>query len=173
MKEPRISAIVAIGQNREIGKQDRLLWRLDGDFTRMKELIKGHPLIMGRRTYESIGRELPSPSVVITSDPDYTSPYAKASHTFVVTSMETALAKAKEIENTSNNAEPEIFIFGGSRVYTDALPYTQRLYVTEIEATDEDADSFFPAYKNEFNKIVEETANQENGISYRLLTLSR
>ena len=173
MKEPRISAIVSVGKNREIGKQDHLLWRLDGDFARMKELIKGHPLIMGRRTYESIGCELPSPSVVITSDPDYTSPYAKANHTFVVTSMEAALAKAQEIENTSINDEKEIFIFGGSRVYTDALPYTGRLYVTEIEATDPEADSFFPEYKHEFPQVLEEIVQEENGISYKLLTLDR
>lgn len=173
MNEPRISAIVAVGKNREIGKRDHLLWRLDGDFARMKKLIEGHPLIMGRRTYESIGRELTSPSVVITSDQNYTSPYANAKHTFVTTSLEEALTKAKEVENTSNNAEPEIFIFGGSRVYTDALPYTERLYVTEIEATDEDADSFFPEYKDDFPKVLEETANEEDGINYRLLTLSR
>jgi dihydrofolate reductase len=173
MKEPRISAIVALGQNREIGKQDRLLWRLDGDFARMKELIKGHPLIMGRRTYESIGRELPSPSVVITSDQNYTSPYTNAKHTFVTTSLEEALTKAKEIEGASDNDEKEVFIFGGSRVYSDALPQTERLYITEIEATDSEADSFFPEYKDDFTKVLEETASEENGINYRLLTLGR
>lgn len=173
MEQPRISAIVALGENREIGKNDRLLWRLEGDFERMKRLIKGHTLVMGKRTYESIGRELPSPSVVITSDPSYTSPYPDAKHTHIATSLEDALATAKNIEGSADTKEKEVFIFGGSRVYADALALTERLYITEIDASDTEADTFFPEYKDEFPRLLDSVEHEENGITYRLLTLER
>lgn len=171
MKEPRISAIAAVGKNRELGRDNDLVWRLDADFNRMKEIIKGHTLIMGRSTYESIGRELPSPSIVITSKTNYQSPYEGPKHTSVVTNLEAALAKAKEIESQNDNEEKEVFIFGGQQVYTDALPHTQRLYMTEIDGEAE-ADRFFPDY-SEFTKVIEESTGAENGINFRFVTLER
>lgn len=173
MKErPRISAIAAIGKNRELGTNNQLIWKFDADFARMKELIRNHPLIMGRKTYESVGRELSSPSIVITSNAEYQSPYQNCKHTHVVSSLAAALALANNIEQASLNEDKEIFIFGGGQVYDEALPQTERLYLTEIDAENKAADSFFPEYE-EFSRTLEDTLVEENGINFRLLTLER
>ena len=168
IKKPRISAIAAIGTNRELGNHNELLWKFEADFARMKSLIRGHALIMGRKTYESIGREMPhSPCVVITSDQEYRSPYKNPRHTNIVHSLQEALRVAIELEQT--HEKPEVFIFGGAQVYTDALAATDRLYMTEIDAAAE-ADSFFPDY-SEFTNEIESTSLEEAGtkLTFRIL----
>lgn len=171
MYKPRISAIAAIGKNRELGSNNDLLWKFEADFIRMKALISGHPLIMGRKTYESIGAELPrSTSLVITRDPEYQSPYPDPQRTEVFTSLDTALQRAKELE--IDDPDPEVFIFGGAEIYKQALPQTDRLYLTRINATHSDADAFFPTF-DEFKTILETKAHTENGIDLTLQTLER
>jgi len=172
LEKPRISAIAAIGRNRELGKDNDLIWKFDADFARMKELIHGHTLVMGRKTYESIGRELSCPSVVITSDDTYKSPYENPKHTYIATSLEEALQTAMTIENNNAANNKEVFIFGGSRVYTDALPQTERIYLTKINDENSAADAFFPEYTN-FTKIIESSQHAESGIDFTLLTLER
>ncbi|MFT5036774.1 MAG: dihydrofolate reductase [Candidatus Azotimanducaceae bacterium] len=170
---PRISAIAAIGKNRELGKDNTLLWKLDADFARMKELRKGHTLLMGRKTYESIGRELPScHSVVLTSDKNYVSPYKTAEHTTIAHSLDDAYEAARNIEVQTENSEKEIFVFGGAQIYADTLEQVDRLYLTKIDAEDASADSYFPEY-TEFTKVLEETQCEENGVHFSLLTLER
>ncbi len=173
MNDIRISAIAAIGENRELGKNGDLIWRLRKDFDRMKKLIKGHTLIMGRKTYESIGREMPySPCVVITRDTSYTSPFAPTKHTYITDSLKAAVAKATLLEKANRPEDREIFIFGGAHIYTEALPLTQRLYLTKIAATDPEADTFFPSY-DEFITTLEKTAVTEGDLSFEFLTLER
>lgn len=174
MEKPRISAIAAVGKNRELGKQNSLIWKFDADFVRLKKLINGHPLIMGRATYESIGMELPhSPCVVITRDTNYQSPYKNTKHTHIVHNLDEAIDKAVAIEHEHDHEEKEVFIFGGSQVYSAALAQTDRLYLTEIDATDPEADVFFPHY-DEFKKHVEDVVeHEEGGIKFNLLTLER
>lgn len=167
MNTPRISVIAAIGKNRELGKQGNLIWKFTTDFEHLKSIVRGKPLIMGRKTYESIGIELPySPSIVITSQSNYTSPYKTTRHTHLATSLDQALTKAKKFETD------EIIVFGGAQIYTEALPLTDRLYLTVINETDKQADTFFPDY-DVFKKIVTEHTTVENGTTLTFQTLEK
>jgi dihydrofolate reductase len=173
MEKIKITALAAIGKNRELGKGGDLLWKLDADFVRMRKLIAGHTLIMGRKTYESVGRELNTClSVVVTSDKNYVSPYENTKYTTIVHSLKDAFVKAKKLELRNENTEKEVIIFGGAQIYKDALPQTDRLYLTEIDASDATADTYFPEYP-EFTKVLEEKDYEEDGIHYRIRTLER
>ncbi len=145
MSKPRLSIIAAIGRNRELGKNNELIWRISADLKRVKELTTGHPIIMGRKTYESIGHPLPNRTNIVISHSQTT-----IEGCFVFDSLEKAIAYASEIE------PEEIFIFGGASIYHDAFPYTDRLYLTIIEAEDADADSFFPEYTSFTRTLLEE-----------------
>ena len=161
MSTPRISIIAAVGQNRELGKKNGLIWRIGADLRRVKEITMGHPIIMGWNTYQSIGRPLPGrTNIVLSFTP------MKINGCVVATSLEEALTKAKEVE------QEEIFIFGGASVYKEAIGITDRLYLTRIEATDADADAFFPDY-SEFSKVLDEENHSEYVPPYTWLTLER
>lgn len=162
MQKPRISIIAAVGQNRELGKKNELIWRIGADLKRVKELTMGHPIIMGWNTYQSIGRPLPGrTNIVISMTP------AEIAECVVVTSLEEALARAREIE------KEEIFIFGGASVYRESIALTDRLYLTRIEATDSDADAFFPPYESTFTHVVSEEKHPESTPPYTWVTLER
>ncbi len=162
MQKPRISIIAAVGQNRELGKKNELIWRISADLKRVKELTMGHPIIMGWNTYQSIGRPLPGrTNIVISWTP------ADIPGCVVVTSLVDALAAAREVE-----AE-EIFIFGGASVYTESINAVDRLYLTRIEATDTEADAFFPPYENDFSRVMNEETHMENEPPYTYLVLER
>ncbi|MCF0039306.1 dihydrofolate reductase [Dyadobacter fanqingshengii] len=127
-----ISIIVAVSENGVIGKDNQLLWRLPDDLKRFKQLTLGHPMIMGRKTFESIGKPLPGrTSIVITSQKDFNVEGILVAH-----SLEEALHIARGIEQT------EAFIIGGGEIYKQALPLADRLYVTEVE-TVMDGDTLF------------------------------
>lgn len=159
MKKPRISAIAAVGRNRELGKNGDLIWRIKEDLGRVRDLTMGHPIIMGRKTHESIGKPLPGRvNLVVTRDPSYT-----ADGCVVVPSVTMAIEKASLLD------QDEIFIFGGAQIYEAALPYTDRLYLTEIDAEDPDADTFFPNYEM-FSKIVECEHRSQDNLSYDWIT---
>ena len=159
---PRISAIAAIGKNRELGKTGELIWRIPDDLKRVKELTTSNAIIMGRKTYESIGRPLPNRlNIILTRNPDY-----KAEGCIVVPTLEAALATARDAHIT------EIFIFGGAEIYKEALPLTTRLYLTLIDAEDADADAFFPDYRD-FTKVIEKEKRDHDGLAYEWLTLER
>lgn len=161
MSNPRISIIAAVGQHRELGKKNELIWRISDDLKRVKALTMGYPIIMGWNTYQSIGRPLPGrTNIVISWTP------TDIEGCVVVSSLEEALARAREIEHE------EIFIFGGASVYTESIGNTDRLYLTRIEATDTDADAFFPPYE-QFSKVVSEEVHQEHEPPYTWLTLER
>ena len=161
-KKPIMSAIAAIGKNRELGKRGDLIWRIPDDLKRLKALTTGHVVIMGRKTYESIGRPLPNrTNIIVTRNPDFTAPGC-----LVATSVPDALDLAREHETE------EIFILGGADIYTQALPFTDRLYLTIVDATDPEADTFFPDY-SEFTKVIETETKDHNGLAYTWLTLER
>lgn len=158
---PRISIIAAVGQNRELGKNNELIWRISADLKRVKELTMGHPIIMGLRTYESIGHPLPGrTNIVLSFEPK------NIEGCTVVTSLDEALAKAREVECE------EIFIFGGASVYTATIGIAERLYLTRIEATDPEADAFFPDY-SAFTKTLSEEPHMGETPPYTWLTLER
>lgn len=132
-----ISMIAAVGKNLELGKNNDLIWHFKEDMKFFKETTMGHPVIMGRKTFESLPKALPGrKNIVISANPEY-----KADGAEVVTSVEEAIKHA-EAENT------DAFVIGGGRIYTEFLPYADNLYLTEINAEYPDADTYFP----DFNK---------------------
>jgi dihydrofolate reductase len=132
MTPPRITLIVARARNGVIGRGGTLPWRLPEDLAHFKRTTMGHPIVMGRRTWESIGRPLPGRrSIVVSRQPGFDAPGAE-----VATSLDAALALCAD--------SPEIFVIGGAQLYREALPRAQRLIVTEIDA-DFDGDADFPA----------------------------
>lgn len=158
----RISAIAAIAKNRGLGYHGKLLFHAPGDFQRMRELTIGHPIIMGRKTYESIGRILPGrTNIIITRDTNYSVEGAIIAH-----SLDDALQKAQEAEGNE-----EVFIFGGGQIYKEALPRTDRLYLTVVDKEAE-ADTFFPDY-SEFTKVIEKEERHDWEYPYRFVTLEK
>lgn len=161
--EPTISIIAAIGKNRELGKDKKLLWHIPEDMKRFKELTHGHAVIMGRKTFESIGRPLPNRlNFIISRDPNYT-PNGVA---IVCSSLEDALEKAKEREVN------EIFIIGGGQIYKEALVVSDKLYLTVVDASFPDADTYFPEY-NEFKKVTFKQEGSTGMYHYTFLELER
>ncbi|HMX54154.1 MAG TPA: type 3 dihydrofolate reductase [Plasticicumulans sp.] len=127
-----LSQIVAIGRNRVIGAGNALPWRLPDDLAHFKRLTLGKPVLMGRKTWESLGRPLPGrDNLVITRNPGYHAAGAR-----VFASLDTALAACSDA--------PEIMLIGGAELYAQTLPICDRLYLTEIDAAP-DGDAFFPA----------------------------
>src|ERR1700688_558975 len=127
MAKPTISIVAAMGRNREIGKGNQLLWHIPGDLKRFKQLTMGHPVIMGRKTFESIVSKLGKPlpgrtNIVISRDKNWSYKGAVIAH-----SLEEAFSKA------SNTDSEEVFIGGGSQIYEQALPHVDRLYLTLID----------------------------------------
>jgi dihydrofolate reductase len=167
MNTPRISIMVALGKNgtahNTIGKDNKLLWHISEDLKRFKKITLGHPIIMGRKTYESIGRPLPGRvNIIITRNKDWTADGVETRH-----SLEEALEYAKSLDGE------EVFVCGGSEIYTQALPFVDRLYLTLIN-DEKDADSFFPDY-SEFTKEIEreEKRDEKLGVNYVWVTLER
>lgn len=157
----KLSIIAAIGKNRELGKNNQLLWRLPEDLKRFKKLTIGHPIIMGRKTHESIGRPLPGRlNIVVTRQKKY-----RADGCTVTDSLDKAIQIARA------NDQEEIFVIGGAELYAQALPLTDRLYLTLVDAEAE-ADVFFPAY-DDFNTVIDETALTPTDPSYKYLTLEK
>ena len=128
-----ISLIAAIGKNNELGKGNNLLWKLPADMEHFKKITSLHAVIMGRKTFESIGRPLPNRrNIVITRDADYKSAGVEVAH-----SLSEALDKIE-------NSEEEIFIIGGGELYAQTMPIADKLYITHVGASDKNADTFFP-----------------------------
>lgn len=156
-----LSIIAIIGKNRELGKDNDLIWHLPGDLKRFRQLTTGHPVIIGRKTFQSIGHPLPNRmNIVITHDPLFT-----AEGVTVVSSLDDAIEKAK-----SAVGGKEIFIIGGGSVYAQAIARADRLYLTIVDAAASDADTFFPDYSR-FTKVIEESPQEENGIRYTYYTV--
>jgi dihydrofolate reductase len=158
-----ISIIVAAAENGVIGAQGELPWRLSDDLRRFKAVTMGKPIVMGRKTHESIGRPLPGrQNIVITRQSGF-----EAAGCDVVDSKEAALAAAGEAD--------EIMVIGGSQVYALFLPYAGRLYLTRVHA-EVDGDAWFPELANEEWTLVAEearTADERNEYDYSFLTYER
>ncbi|MBQ3431756.1 MAG: dihydrofolate reductase [Clostridia bacterium] len=129
----KISMIAAIGKNRELGKNNDLIWHFKEDMQFFKQTTMGSAVIMGRKTFESLPAALPNrKNIVLSTDTTY---HAQGAQT--VADIPQALAAA---ENT------DVFIIGGASVYEAFLPYAETIYLTEIDAACEDADTFFPPF---------------------------
>ncbi|MEK7113352.1 MAG: dihydrofolate reductase [Patescibacteria group bacterium] len=128
-----ISIISAIGKNNEIGKENKLLWSLPADMKHFRETTKGQTVIMGRKTFESIGKPLPGRrNIVVTRDTKYKKNGIELAH-----SLKEALGMFKE-------RNEEMFIIGGAEIYKQAIEVADKLYITHVKASDKKADSFFP-----------------------------
>lgn len=138
-----VSFIAAIGKNRELGFGNKLPWHLPDDLKRFKEITRGHTVIMGRKTYESMGRLLPErKNIIITREKSY-----KIEGAIIVSSIEEAL---KECEG-----DKEVFIIGGGEIFKLAFPYATRMYLTHADA-ERLADAFFPEFNISDWKVVSE-----------------
>lgn len=162
----RISIIAALSQNRAIGKNQKLLWHIPEDLKRFKEITLNHPVIMGRKTYESIGRSLPDrTNIIVTRYTDYVVPSCLVYH-----SLDEAIKAAKGIEE-GRGVEPEIFIIGGADIFAQTISIADRLYLTIIEGKYE-GDAFFPDY-SDFTKVISEEKGESGKYKYTFLTLER
>ena len=140
-----ISLIVAMGKNREIGKENQLLWHLPKDLKHFKDLTSGHPIIMGRKTYESIGKPLPNrTNIVISRRNDWFE-----EGILIVGSIKEAVKFAKKIDE-------EVFILGGGNIYEQTIDLADKLEVTLVDAV-LDADTFFP----KINEKIWQKTNEE------------
>jgi dihydrofolate reductase len=129
-----VSMIAAVGRNLELGKNNALLWRLEGDLPFFKRVTMGKTVIMGRKTYASMGRALPGRrNIVITRDKTFSAP-----------DVETASSPREALEKCG--VDEEVFIIGGGQIYNAFLPLAKKLYLTEAEAADPDADTYFPFF---------------------------
>lgn len=160
-----LSIIVAKAKNNIIGKEDKIVWHLPADLQHFKELTTGHVIIMGRKTFETLGKVLPNRKhIVFSQNPDFK---VKDENVQVVHSM---LEIQEYIEN-----EEENFVIGGAMIYNLLMPHVTKMYVTEIEEEFE-GDCFFPRINPE---IWKETArekgvkDEENNLDYNYVTYER
>ena len=137
-----VSMIAAVGKNLELGQNNDLIWHFKEDMKFFKDTTMGHTVVMGRKTFESLPKALPGrKNIVISSNAEY-----QAQGATVVTSVEEALQIADN---------EEIFVLGGGKIYSEFLPYADKLYLTEIDAECEDADTYFPQFnKSEYIKEI-------------------
>jgi len=132
-----ISMIVAVGRGRQIGADNSMLWHISDEFKHFKKTTMGHTLLMGRKSFESIGKPLPGrTTIIITRDKSY-----QQDNCHVVHSLEEGIELARSL------GEDELFITGGGQIYELGLPYTQKLYISTVDY-DGDADIYFPKYSH-------------------------
>lgn len=158
-----LSIIVAVSENNVVGKENKLPWKLSADLKRLKSLTMGHHIIMGRKTWESLGKALPGRiNVVITTDKNF-----KAEGGVVVHSLNEALAYSSE--------DDEIFIFGGGKIFKEAMPLVNKIYITRVHSII-DGDTFFPVLdRSDWKEISREDfkADEKNQYNYSFVTLVR
>jgi dihydrofolate reductase len=129
----KLSIIVAVAANNVIGKDNQLIWRLPADLKQFKMLTMGHPMIMGRKTFDSIGKPLPGrTSIIITRQPDYTHEGC-----LIVHSLEQAIQEAHKVD------EKEAFVVGGAEIYRQSIRLADKIYLTQLYQSF-DGDTFFP-----------------------------
>ena len=135
-----ISMIAAIGKNNELGKNNNLIWHFKEDMKFFKEITMNHKVIMGRKTYESLPGPLNGREMIVIS-------------TGTVDKAIRVCDNINSIVDKYKNSDEEVFICGGASIYKEFLPYANKLYLTEINSTCDDADTFFPEFnKSEWNK---------------------
>lgn len=148
-----VSLIVAMANDRVIGVDNTLPWRLSADLKRFKAITMGKPIIMGRKTWDSIGRPLPGRlNIVISRNAGYPAEGAE-----VVTSLEQAIERAKQEQ------ADEIMIMGGANIYGQALPIVNKMYLTHIDLKI-DGDAWFPEYNSEQWQTVHEEVHEQDAI---------
>lgn len=149
-----LSIISAIGNNNEIGKANALLWDLPIDMNHFKETTSSHPIIMGEKTFKSIGRPLPNRrNIVLTLDKDFS--YEGVEVYNSIESMEKALESSLE-------KEEEAFIIGGGQIYKLFIEKANRLYITHVNVSFPDSDTFFPEIDKEKWKVIKQNKHPKD-----------
>ncbi len=165
----KLALIVAVAQNRVIGRDNKLPWYLPNDLKYFKQTTLGKPVIMGRKTYESIGKPLPGrTNIVITRQTDYQPEGVK-----VVSSVEDAIKVAESV--CLIDGQEEAMVMGGAEIYGLTLPHCERLYLTEVHAEVE-GDAWFPEYdKSEWAEVTREDFKAEgpNPFDYSFVVYER
>lgn len=163
-------AVVAMARNRVIGDGEKLLWHLSGDLKRVKALTMGKPMIMGRRTYLSIGRPLPGrANIVLTRQRDFAADGVLVAH-----DQDTALALAQDWINADPERGREIIIFGGGEIYDAYLDWTARIELTEVDLAPEGAAKFPATDPGAWQETARETFPPEGDApGYAYVTLER
>ncbi|WP_080238977.1 dihydrofolate reductase [Spirosoma rigui] len=161
----KISMIAAVAQNHVIGRKNDLPWHLPDDFAFFKRKTSHHPIIMGRKSLESLGKPLPNrTNIVITRNKGL-----QAAGVTIVHTLDEAIAAARSIN------QEEIFVIGGAEVYTMALPVATTLYLTEIHR-DYEGDAYFPEVdKREWNEVsrVPHAADERHEVGFDFVTYER
>ncbi len=160
-----LSIIVAIANNNVIGKDNKLIWHLPDDLKRFKSLTTGKTIIMGRKTFESLGRVLPNRKhIVLTRNSDFK----------VDNAMVEVVNDISEIEEYVNSQD-ECFVIGGASIYKELLPYAKKMYITKIDE-DFEGDSFFPEFDEKDWKVVDVEMgifDEQNPYNYEYITYER
>jgi dihydrofolate reductase len=158
-----ISLIVAVDQKGGIGKNNQLPWHLSSDLKRFKSITMGHHLVMGRKTYETIGKPLPGRTmIVVTKNPSY-----HPGGCIIANSIEQALKVAEA------NNEDEVFIIGGGEIFTQSIDIANKIYLTTVHAVT-NADVFFPkitdpSWKISWSEEINKDINDEHGSDYKIM----
>jgi dihydrofolate reductase len=153
-----ISIIAAMAENRVIGRENQLPWHLPSEHRRFKAITMGHPVIMGRRTFESIGHPLPGrTNIIISGQVDYA-----AKGCIVVNDLQAAIMACEGAD--------EIFICGGEAVFREAMPFADRIYLTIVEE-EFDGDAFFPGIPADFVEV--ERKSFEDVLPYAMVRYER
>ncbi len=160
-----LSIIVAKAKNNIIGKNNQIIWNLPEDLKHFRELTTGHTIIMGRKTYESLGKPLPDRKhIIFSQNPDFR---VHEENVQVVHSL-------LEIQDLIEGKE-EVFVIGGAMIYNFLMPYVKKMYVTEI-AKDFEGDAFFPTIDHEIWKEtsrVHGIKNEQNNLDYDFVEYER
>jgi dihydrofolate reductase len=161
MTQPAISMIVARSRNHVIGRDNQMPWKISADLQFFKRVTMGHPVIMGRKTWESIGRPLPGRrNIVVSRNAVY-----QATGGELVGSLDEALKSLSEF--------PRVFVIGGEQLFTQAFEKADRLYITEIDLDIDGGDTFFEVPNASDWKEAERTPGSEGDITFNFVTLER
>ena len=167
MAKAKICIVAALGRDRGIGKDGQLLWRIPDDLKRFKQLTMDHPIVMGRKTFESIvavlGKTLPGRTNIIVTRSS-TLLGVNDPNVVIVHSLEEAIQKASEVD------QKEIFIGGGAQIYEQALPLADKMYLTLVD-DEKEGDAYFPPYEHLFTKKLSEEIREYDGLRYRWVDL--
>jgi len=158
-----VSLIAAMAKNRVIGANGDLPWRLPKDFKYFKDKTMGHPIVMGRKTFLSLGKPLPNrENIVLTRNETY-----RPEGVQVFTEIESAMSYL-----TSHYADEEVFIIGGEQIYRLAMPFANRIYLTELDR-DYQGDANFPEFSLDDFQLSKSDPQEENGVSYHFNVYDR
>lgn len=156
-----ISIIVAIGKNKAIGRNNQLLWNIREDMDHFRKITTGHTVVMGDKTFQSIGKPLPNRrNIIVTLDKNYMAEGVEIRYSL------------EDVLNECKSKEEEVFVIGGGQIYNLSIPFADKLYLTIVDDSPEDADTFFPDY-SEFKNVVKEEKGDNGKYKFTFLELTK